>query len=243
MKPDNQLVLCLLVFFFGVLSGHLILAGYLDIQPEDSLPALTTLLAAFLGAWAAYRLQDRKEIRKEFDRQVAFGNDAIAALIDNMHQLQFYQSINIDPFRHDKHRWIKILPPEFDFEPNFKLNIANLNFFWSAGNSKIVFELSKELFSLRLLLNNINKRSEIYSKSVLPKLESIGFVGSGEVTTTQLDEVLGKAIVHELKRITDDIVEHLDITISNHLRIANELFHELKKLHPGKKILHVSLKG
>jgi hypothetical protein len=62
---------------------------------------LTTLVAAFAGAWFAYILSNRDRVRDQENAQVAAGNRAIFMLMRQFNTLHNLKTLIIDPKRSD----------------------------------------------------------------------------------------------------------------------------------------------
>ena len=95
MKTDHCFVLSIVIFFVGVLFGTTFFAGYLELMPETFFPALATLIAAFVGAYTAYLLQNEKEKRKEEKHNLAQANEVLQAIKDNIAILSIFNKQSI----------------------------------------------------------------------------------------------------------------------------------------------------
>lgn len=239
MKADQHFVLCIVLFITGILFGATFFTGYLELQPETFFPALATLIAAFVGAWAAFLLQEHKEKRAERERHVGHGNEVIAALADHANQLYVFRKQFIEPHRDDKANWLRIMPLPYDLKPNIELDVLNLSFLWQIGEANLTNKVSNEKHKFILLLEIINKRSKVHSNAVQPVFESLGFIQGDKIPAKLVHDSLGPRTVAIMIGLTDDMIEGVDTVIKSHLDIAKELHKEIKKLYPNKKVLKI----
>lgn len=107
-KNERNITTLLLIFILGAALG---LLTKID---KDSLeliiPALTTLVAAFLGAYFAFRFQNKKEEEKKHQSNVEAAHRAIFTLSRIINQLVPLKQQVIDPFRNREDRFLSMPP-------------------------------------------------------------------------------------------------------------------------------------
>jgi len=92
------------------------------------LSALATVVAAFLGAWYAFKLMDKDHERKKRATAVASGNRAIFTLMRQWNELGLIQRQLIDPVRSNPAKFVALLPTlPLDYE-HLKLDVDSLSF-------------------------------------------------------------------------------------------------------------------
>lgn len=240
MKTDQCFVLTIVIFIVGLIFGSVFLTGYLDIKPEAFVPALATLVAAFIGAWAAFMLEDNREKQKIINQNVAYGNEVLTALADNASLLNVFRDNYIEEFRDDPHNWLKILPPPYKFTPNLDLNALSLSFLCREGDANIMLRVSKEQYQFKLILELINKRSLLHDEKVQPMFEKMNFSQGDDIPLDVVEIELGPRYSVIIPGLTRDMIRNIDHCILSHIEAARELRKELLKIYPKEKIVEIN---
>lgn len=239
MKTDNCFVLSIVIFFVGVLFGTTFFAGYLELKPETFFPALATLIAAFVGAYTAYLLQNEKEKRREVKSNVAQANEVIQAIKDNIAVLNIYTQQKIEPFRNHPYRYLTILPLAFDLKPNVEINVSNLSFLWQKGDAEIPDKLSMAKFNFTMALDTINKRSHFHSNVIQPILDSAEFPQGGNIQSVNVKELLRENNYNNIVDYTNNMIITVDEAIQSLSDAGAELHTKIKKIYPHENVLPV----
>lgn len=237
MKGDHQVITATVIFFVGVVVGGLAEGKLISTVFEDYVPALVTLLAAYLGASYAFRLQSAKEERDVIRINIVAGNLAVFNLIRKLNTLLDYQKQVIDPMRGEKIAFIGMEPTLQLNADDVHLDLDSLSFLLSSDNPNLLGELSIEKSRFRKALDAINERSKLHWGQVQPKLEQAGFVEGAEYTFPQIEQMLGTRLYVTMNRATDQVIVHVDSTIISLQEAGMKLADMLKKLYPGEKII------
>ncbi|HEX5363490.1 MAG TPA: hypothetical protein VFW59_04425, partial [Gallionella sp.] len=99
-------------------------ARWIEALINQAVPALATLIAAFVGAWLAFLLTDRAHVRLLKNQNAAAVNQALFTMLRQYNALKNVQDQLVDPVRNDPGKFIKMqslaplayatLHPEFD---------------------------------------------------------------------------------------------------------------------------------
>ncbi|MEW8202708.1 MAG: hypothetical protein AB2697_21870 [Candidatus Thiodiazotropha endolucinida] len=237
MKTDNCFVLSIVIFFIGVLFGTTFFAGYLELKAETFFPALATLIAAFVGAYTAYLLQNEKEKRKEENHNLAQANEVSQAIKDNIAILSIFNEQSIAPFRNHPYRYLTILPLGFELKQNLEIDVSNLSFLWQKGDVVATDKVSMAKFSFTKALDHINRRSHFYSSVIQPAFDTSDFRHDGKIDATKVKEILSESNYHNIVAHTKNMIEAVDNAIQSLFDARDDLRTEIKKMYPNGKVL------
>ncbi|NWG86622.1 MAG: hypothetical protein HXY26_03770 [Hydrogenophilaceae bacterium] len=75
---------------------------------KDLFAALTTLVASFAGAWAAFTFESHRRKREKEERNVGAGNRAIYTVYSQWNVLEQYRKEVLEPFRTRDDAWLNM---------------------------------------------------------------------------------------------------------------------------------------
>jgi hypothetical protein len=206
---------------------------------SDIISFVNTLFAAFLGAWFAFRLQNKSEMLK---------NELTTIFEINMLQLNLYKGYNsllllekeyVNPFRSHPFYWIEIpsLLEVHDYSEN--IDISRIGFFIQSNNEDIIQDVMLIIEKHEELTKALNERSKIHRNEFQPIIEKVLKEKGRQIEINELFGVLGEKLSSELKGLTDQYLELLDETIKNYQITIDKVYKAGKKLYPKAKILQV----
>jgi len=204
---------------------------------ELILPAGTTLGAAFIGAWCAFKLQDRGHERKMRQNVVASGNRAIFALMRQWQSLKSVQQQVIEPFRTHPLRFVLMQPNlNLDYK-DWKLDIDSLSFILETSYRQCLAELLLAETQFQTAVMVIDERSRLHLQTIQPLLERAGLIEGGSYTKEEIESALGIRLSRSLSRLTDDAIEHVGQAIVSIKEASDKLHIALKQLYPKEKFI------
>jgi hypothetical protein len=209
----------------------------------DWINPAATLAASFGGAWAAFRLQSVEKARDIRRTNIAAANRTLMTMMQQANTLKLYQKDHIDPHRlhPGRHFAIRaILPYELD---TLLFDFKSLDFLDSPKEQQLIFELSVEERRYVESLKAINARSNLLLAEVDPKLASAGFRDGGTYGSDDLMEVLGQPLCNKLKRLTDDVVYHVDRTNESLVTMKDKFLGAAKARYPKAKFVNFEFPG
>lgn len=243
IKGDHQVVAAIVIFVLGALVGGLAEGKLISTVFEDYVPALVTLLAAFLGASYAFKLQSDKEKRDVARANIVSGNLAVYNLIRKINVLLDYQRQVIDPIRGKRTAFIEMQPTLELVKDDIQLDLDSLSFLLISDDPNLLGELSVEKSRFRRAIDAINERSKLHLDQVQPILEKAGVVEGADYTFQQIEQALGVRLYATMRQATDQVIDHVDSTIISLQESGVKLAGILKKLYPGEKIISPAIPG
>lgn len=241
MKGDHEVIAAVVIFFIGVVFGSLLEGKLIGILFKDYVPALATLLAAFIGASYAFRLQSKKEERGERRKNIIAGNIAVFNILRMLNTLLSYKTQVIDPVRGKKTAFIEMQPTLHLLEPDVELDLASLAFLLESDDPNILGEISVEYSRFQKALDAINQRSHLHMQQVQPILEKRGFVEGADYTFKQIEHALGNRLYITLGQATEQVINHVDSTIISLQETGAKVTGVLKTLYPEEKVMGVAV--
>jgi hypothetical protein len=118
-------------------------AGQVNISVEllkGGINAIPVLLAAFLGPWFAFRMQNRHEQRKDKNEEFKAGLRAQLVLYEQVTSLCSLKKNMLQKYEKDSERWLS-LPPIIAFLPKAEIDMSQLYFLNQRGSNQLHVEL------------------------------------------------------------------------------------------------------
>jgi len=204
---------------------------------NEYLPAIVTLLAAFLGAWFAFKLNSDKEQKIEHNINLINGNSALFIMIMMYNNLKNYQEKVLDPERSNSINYISLKAINLPSDNSLQINIEILKFLLDK-NPQLLFELKIEENRYNSAVGAINIRTTSHSEEMQPKLEENGFEEEKAYTATQMHEFLGNRLTGVMISNTKEVFKHVDSTVDSLSNIIDKLREEMLKTFPNETIIN-----
>lgn len=199
--------------------------------------AFVTLVAAFLGAWSAFKLEDRSRKRKQVEKNIAAGNRAIFTLLRMFNELFVIQQKVIEPIRGRDSKSIIMLPLLLRNYEELRFEVNNLAFLLETNHRQVLIELLIEEERFHAAIRVLNERSNLHLREVQPLLEKAGIVEGGEYSKEQIKAALGTRIFPMIQRYTDEAFSHIDKSVGSLLEMSKRLHSAMTKLYPDAKFI------
>jgi hypothetical protein len=199
-----------------------------------------TLVATFIGAWLAFRYQEKLDKKKQLNAQAESGNRVLFQLVDNLNWLENTKRQMIDPYRDEPGRML-LMRPVFSPAPQTNIDIESVEFLISMGEAELLGELSIERRKFQQSIALESERSRFYLQQVNPALEKSGVMNGQEVTAVQVRAALGDSAFFLLQDLTNHYIDQVDKTIISHAEMAKRLRDALGKSYPGRSFIDFSI--
>ena len=225
------------LFYLGVEFHNLANGTPWNIKLLDYLPALTTLLAAFLGAGYAFKLQNNKIARDQVKEHVAAGNKAIFMLLRQYNELSVIQRQFIDPIRDHPFKFILMRAIISHSVDHFRFNENELSFLLQTKHRQLLTLLFIEESSFHTTIATLNDRTKKHMEEVQPSLEAAGFIDGEEVTMEAYKEALGDRLFTYLQGATDNVINNVDLGVNALHEMGQKLNEALVELYPDEEFI------
>ena len=204
----------------------------------DLLPAAVTLLAAFLGAWSAFQLDNKVRARRTTRAQVAAVNRGMFVLGRQYNLLLNLQAQVVDPVRDDPARFLNMRPfPSIERVPKF--DDETLLFLLETPQREFMSHLMLAEDRFGSVLQVFQERSQLHVEQVQPRLEASKIAEKSTYTVDEIKQAIGMRLMLHLMRLTDDAIPRLDDTIREHEELLEQFRSAMVALFPDQKIIRV----
>jgi len=237
LKGDHQIVIVIVVFFLGFA-----LRGVIETEqvPLSELVAgLVTILAVYMGASYAFRLQNEKAEKELVKKQIETSNRTIYTVYDIWNVQKQYQKEIVLPYKEKDDAWLNMSPTVKGMHEIIKVDTSNLDFLLSSGKPDIYVNLLLEEKRYRILLSLIEERSKLIFEDLNPKMESFGCKPGIAVDQDKLEEHLGPDLINKLKKLTDAIISHVEENTASLEELHTNLQDYLTEIHPNENFITV----
>jgi hypothetical protein len=198
---------------------------------------LTTVAAAFAGAWVAFLLESRRRAKEIEDARVGGANRALYGLVTMWEILHQYQSEHIEPNRNDPDFWLNLAPaPPIDWKPLF--DGRDISFLLDTPLGRGVFQRTLgEERRFRLAMSLLQRHADLTIREVHSRIADAG-VRPGQVrTSAEFEEILGIRVVLHLKSYTRDIVGFIDEDVATIPQTFADLRAAIVEQFPRRSII------
>jgi hypothetical protein len=202
---------------------------------------IAILLAAFFGAWFAFRLQDKAKVREERVSNINAANRALFTVFQQINSLRVFQFDIIDPVRNHPIKFIAMRPVLKEQYEYSQFDFPTLGFLLNSKQRQIVLDLFVEQQRFRSAIKVINYRSALYINEVEPALKHAGIREEYDYTKDELVEALGHPLNKSLQRATDQVIYTVDRTVNSLDEIKGKMIKAFKDLFPDGDFLNFEL--
>lgn len=229
----------------NVFASVLVFVSVTPFFPADwgeIVPSLATLLAAFLGAMYAFKLQEKKEIEKVNDEQVRSGNRALFEVERVYYKFVSIRDQFVDKHRNepDRHLVIRPIAGEECFTPEFDYD--SLSFLFDSSDSSFLKELWMLEHDAKSIAITIRLRSEMQYDIIQPAVELVQKENAGkQIQADWVDDKLGSKDTQIIKMYTDNMINGVDNLVETSESMLKKLYSLLKEKHPSRMFIRMSL--
>lgn len=236
MKGDTEVVL--MIGFFIVGAALMAFAKDISMIPhvEAMLGAAATLIAAFVGAWYAFKLQLAHLEQRKTKEQVEAGNKAIFELVRTYNKFYAIKNQFIEEFRRNPARHVFIMPMAGDIKP-LQLNFDTLAFLFDSEDPNLLGRLAMFEQEVASTLGVIDQRSRLHADIVQPTVEKLERESGPLMSIEQIEKALGTRYSKTLKMLTDFMVDGVDGVVQAAEHHIGEMNRILRVKFPGHKVI------
>ena len=191
------------------------------------LTALVSFASAGFGALAAFKLQDSKDKRHEFDRQRKAVNRALFDLSQIWNTQNQYWKEAILPEKDSQAPWLHIQGNVSAQFQETAFNVDELFFLSDTDHAQFLMRLYIEELRFRILKDMIQERSNIVLNQLHPKIEALGIREHTKFNIAELEEALGPDLTNKLKSLTKAIIEHVEENIKSTEELNTDFYSKI----------------
>ncbi|AIS15682.1 hypothetical protein JM49_29545 [Pseudomonas chlororaphis subsp. aurantiaca] len=229
-NPLTLLVLIVVAASFSAPFGTPKIAGFV----KDFLPAVATLIAAYVGAWYGASLVKDAALKDERKKNIGVGARTMFTLWRQVNMMAQIQIDFVDLYRNNPSAPIAMPPINYPLDEPARIDLDGLAFFLDLGNAKILEDLAIAEQNFLHAIDVIKKRSKLHLTEVQPVLEKI-IPRGGPVSHAALEQALGPRLFSLPIDQTKSMIFRVDSAVVDLDKVTAELFNALKKEFPDSK--------
>lgn len=203
------------------------------------LEALTTLAAAFAGAWAAFKFEESRRSKEIIETRVGAGNRALYTLLNMFNVLKQYQKEVIDPCKPRGNLWLNMDATLPYGKGRISFNADELSFLLGVGQAATFTDVMLEEQRFDINIGLIERRSALLLEQAYTRLSEAGVRRGEPREIAEMEQILGQNIAQQLKYMTDSILQFTDQNVESLERMFKRLREALVLLYPKQKFIEV----
>lgn len=200
---------------------------------------LVTLLAAFGGAWFAFRLERKHREHEDITRRIGAANRALYTLANFWNILYQYKNEVIEPFRGKPDAWLNMLATVPSHYGLASFEAGELSFLLQTSDANTFAVLMLEEQRFWIAIRQIEIRSSLVLADVRPKFSALHVKPGTSLSVGDVEQILGIDTVYKLRILGDGIVQNVDADLSSIRAAHDELREVMKRMYPDRKVLTI----
>lgn len=236
-KNEKIITIVISAFLFGLILG---LCAILKPElAEELFPALTTLLAAFAGAWYAFRLHAKKSEQDEAKVNVKAANCTIFELVRWYNKLLAFKKQFLNEHLDNPWRQFYILPVAGMSQKRPMIDYDSLAFLIHSGKPNLLGTLSLAEQEVESTLDVIAQRSQLHVEVFQPTVEILQKQHGSAFAPELIDEALGEKNSQVIRMLTDYMIQGVDDSVAAIAREIDELRAQVLSMYPDHNIVQL----
>jgi hypothetical protein len=208
---------------------------------RETAPSLATLVAAFFGAWFAYRLQENAKEKAQRASNINASNRALFSVFQQVNSLYLFKRDIIDPHRGNPGIVVAMQPVLPQDHDDLEFDFPSLGFLLNTKHKQIVLDLFIEQQRFQEAIKVINYRSALHLEQAQPILAMAGLKDGKEYSGADFANALGPRLFKELERATGQVVRQVDLTVESLSAVKQKMLKAFKELFPEGDFLNFEL--
>jgi hypothetical protein len=217
------------------------MCAYLDNTQllELAINTIATLIAAFTGAWVAFKFESWRRKQETIERQIAAANRALYTIFNLWNVLRQFQKESIEPVRGNEDNWLNMNATLHASYGLTSFQVDELAFFLQTEHVNIYADLLLEEQRFWIAVRQIEMRSSIVLNEVFPKMAASKVSVDSRLTEHQIENIIGIDVQHKLKEITSGIIKNVDENVISLIETHDKLRAAMKSIYPKKKFVTI----
>jgi len=205
---------------------------------SEIISAFSTLFSAFLGAWLAFKLQNKHEKQVIDEKNRTAINMAQISLMQKYNDLLVIQKNFVSPIPNDPLYWINI-PALSPREKTPELDVSSLSSLIDSGDVSAISEILVSIELYNEIIKSINIRSSVHTEELQPRYEVVRKKYKNQLTSTILVDEMGERTIGTMLNSTNEILKILPESIKQFEETMELIYTIGRKKFPKGKILLV----
>jgi len=199
---------------------------------------VTTLIAAFAGAWFAFRFERKHKEAEEVRRRVGATNRALYTLYNLWNAMVQIRQEVINPYRGRIDAWLNLAATVPGRYERISFEAGELSFLLGI-NSPLYADLLLEEQRFNSAIQLLDVRTNIVLNEAWPRLARAG-IGIGEQRdANEIERILGMDVTRKLKVMSDGLVKNVDENVKTITSVFGRLREAMKAAYPKERFLAV----
>lgn len=227
-------ILALLLLNLWYLSSIAIENTILPVSLDYLYKGITVLIAAFVGAFSAFKLNSKKEDDKKYTEQKVAMNKAIFVSIRQINALKNMQK-ELSKYTKELDKAFKLpamKPPCYD---ELKYDFDELSFLLE-DHPQVMMNLVIEQERFEQAFNSIEIRNDFYVHDVQPALSKLALNGK-DIIVSEFAKALGERLFEGALNGANTMYFHIEITNTSIVEMHDELSAVARKVFIGEKFV------
>lgn len=198
---------------------------------KEILSAIATLLAAFMGAWFAFKLEEDHRKEEQDKKNISACCKAIFILSEQFKMLDKFQKEEIKPIKGKSDIWLEMEPLAHMDHKTLKFNIENLQFILDTTHKDILSQLLSQDELFHKTISMINMRSQLLLEKLPPEfIQNMKInIKQGTLESLEPGKLENK---RRLENLTNKIIQHVNEAIASTKKFHKIFIKAVKDIYP-----------
>ncbi len=211
------------------------------VMPElkDFLAAVVTLLATFVGAWAAFAFERGRRRDEQEVRNVGAANRALYTLFNIWNVLEQFRKTVIEPYRGKHDAWLNMAATFPSKTGLATFEAGELAYLLQTPHATVYATLMLEEQRFAFAVSLIEMRSSLVLNEVFRALGQAQVTVGTPLPEADVERIIGIDTTRKLKVVTDSLIKNIDEDLLSIVAAYDELQKFMKIIYPERKLIRV----
>lgn len=196
-----------------------------------------TLVAAFGGAWLAFRLERQQRERDKIDRHVGAANRALFTLFNFWNILDEYRRDVIEPYRGQPDAWLN-MPGSFPSDYGLtRFETSDLSFLLDTREADEFAVLMVEEQRFHIAIKLVEERSSLLLTQAHIRFAAAGIAPGMPIPGGDPSRILGIDVTTKLQALSAGITKNVDEDLQSICDTHDRLRAAMARLYPKRNVV------
>lgn len=206
----------------------------------DYLPALATLVAAFLGAGTAFLLQNKVRENEKREKRLTAANMTLYILFERLNTIKLFETDFVQPIRNNPAQLIEMRPVLNFQSPKSEFKVEDIAFLFNTKYKALLLDLHEANELYNLTVNAIRERSSIHFE-YQSLIEKAGYREKQTLTDQDIKTAVGERLYKMLEQSTKIVVVNVDKFLSRNNELRAKLIKAFSDIFSEEEIFGFEL--